>query len=285
MVDRSDALTIRGLALPIASRLCRGEFFAGLFVLGCVSGITSRIIQSVNEYGWADALFNTFGISVIIWVSCAAGILLVLRDRTVGLRSSELALGAGFIILVILPIGPLSWLAVTALCLHILASTNVASSRRGAVILLATTVPMLWSRILFQFFANVILQIDASLVGWLLGTQRTGTIVEFADHSGQLVILPSCSSLANVSLAFLCWVTVSQLVQHRKSVYDFLWCLLACASVVAVNVTRISVEGLSQWHYATFHSPWGDVLFNTIIVGLIVGFCVLGVSRELFERT
>jgi hypothetical protein len=231
-----------------------------------------------------DALFNTFEISAIVLISCAAGISLVLRDRTIGIRSSEFVIGAGFVLLVILPIGPLSWLAVTALSLYIITSTNVASSRRGAFILLAATVPMLWSRLLFQFFANLILQIDASLVGWILGTHRTGAIVGFADGSGVLVILPACSSLANVSLAFLCWVTVSQLVSHKKSPYDLLWCLLACISVIAVNVTRISVEGLSQWHYATFHSPWGDAVGNTIILGLLVGLSVLGVRRELFQR-
>jgi hypothetical protein len=274
----------RGSVRRIARELPRGEFFAGLFTLGCVSGFASRIIQSVNQLGWADALFNTFEISVIVWISCAAGVSLVLQDRTIGVRSSELAMGAGFVFLVILPIGSLSWLAVTALSLYIIISTNVASSGRGAFILLATTVPMLWSRLLFQFFANRILKIDASLVGWILGTQRTGAIVEFADGSGVLAILPACSSLANVSLAFLCWVTVSQVVCHKKSAYDLLWCLMACISVIAVNVTRISVYGLSQWHYATFHSQLGTAVTNIIILGLIVGFSVLGVRRELFPR-
>ena len=284
MIAHLNELIARGSTLRIARELPRGEFFAGLFTLGCVSGLTSRIIQSVNRLGWTDALFNTFDISVIVWLSCAAGVSLVLRDRTIGLRSSELAFGVGFVFLVILPIGPLSWLAVTALSLYIIISTHVASSRRGAFILLATTVPMLWSRLLFQFFANLILQIDASLVGWILGTHRTGDIVEFADGSGVLVIWPACSSLANVSLAFLCWVTASQLVGHKKSAYDLLWCLLACISVIAVNVARISLMGLSQWHYATFHGPWGDAAGNALILGLIVGFSVLGVRRELFQR-
>jgi hypothetical protein len=277
-------LIAHGSVLRMARELPRGEFFAGLFTLGCVSGLASRIIQSVNRLGWADALFNTFEISAVVWISCAAGVSLVLRDRTIGVRSSELAMGAGVVFLVILPIGPLSWLAVAALSLYVIFSTNVDSSRRGAFILLATTVPMLWSRLLFQFFANLILQIDASLVGWILGTHRNGDIVEFADGSGVLVILPRCSSLANVSLAFLCWITVSQLVSHRNSAYDLLWCSMACISVIAVNVARISVQGLSEWHYATFHSPWGDAVGNTLILGLIVGFSVLGVRRELFQR-
>ena len=194
----------------------------------------------------------------------------------------ELGLGAGFVFLVILPVGALSWIAVTGLSLYILVSTDLSTSRRGAVILLATTVPMLWSRILFQFFSGEILWADASLVGWLLGTHRSGNVVDFADNSARLVILQGCSSLANVSLALLCWVTLSQLVVHRKSVYDPLWCLLACTSVVAVNVTRIAISGLSEWHYATFHGPWGTALANIIILALIVGISALGVRRELF---
>jgi hypothetical protein len=271
-------------ASPIARALPRGEFFASLFALGCISGLTSRIIQSTDRLGWTDAFFSTFEVSIIVWISCVAGIALILQDRTIGIRSSELAIGAAFIVLVILPIGPLSWLAVTALGLCLITSTNVPSTRRGALILVATTVPMLWSRLLFQFFADLILQIDASLVSWLLRTHRSGDIIDFADGSGVLVILPTCSSLANVSLAVLCWVTVSQLVDHKRSAYDLFWCLMACMSVVAVNVTRISFMGLSQWHYATFHSAWGAAVANTTILGLIVGFCVIGVRRELFQR-
>jgi hypothetical protein len=284
VIAYSNELIARGFVWRIARELSRGEYFAGLFTLGCVSGLASRCIQSINERGWVGAIFNTFEISVVVLISCAAGVSLVLRDRTIGVRSSELAMGAGFVFLVILPIGQLSWLAVTALSLYIIFSANVVSSRRGALILLATTVPMLWSKLLFKFFANLILQIDASLVGWILGTHRTGDIVEFVDGSAVLVILPACSSLANVSLAFLCWITVSQLVDHKKSAYDLFWCLMACISVIAVNVTRISLMGLSQWHYVTFHGPWGDAVANTIILGLIVGFSVLGVRRELFRR-
>ena len=258
MSARSEELTIRGPVLRIASELCRGEYFAGLFILGCTSGIISRIIYSVTEMGWMGALLRTFDISVIVWVSCIAGVLLVARDQKLGIRSFEIALGAGFVFLVILPSGQLSWIGVTALSVYILFSTDVAASRRGATILLATTVPMLWSCALFNFFANPILAADASLVSWLIGTHRTGNLVEFADKSGQLVIFPRCSSLANVSIAFLCWVTFSELVSHRKSSKDFFWCFLACLAVVAVNVSRMAFLGLSEGNYLNFHSEWGD---------------------------
>jgi hypothetical protein len=269
----------------IASKLRRGEYFGGLFLLACVSGFASKIVESVNRLGWSDSLFNTFTISVIVWMSCIAGVSLSLRDRTVGVRSLELALGVGFVFLVILPIGQLSWIAVTGLSLYILVSTNVPSSRRGAIILLAITVPMLWSRMLFQVFASSILRADALFVAWLLGTDRNGNVVEFADSSGHLVILTSCSSLTNVSLAFLCWITLSRLMSYRKSIYDALWCLLACTSVVAVNVTRLAILALSQQHYTMFHTQWANLVTNLIVLGLIVGISALGVRRELLQRT
>ncbi|MCA1453153.1 hypothetical protein I6F35_07950 [Bradyrhizobium sp. BRP22] len=93
-------------ASQTARVLSRGEFFAGLFALGCISGLTSRIIQSIDRLGWADAFFNTFEVSIIVWVSCIAGIALILQDRTTGIRPSEFAIGAAFIVMVVLPIGP-----------------------------------------------------------------------------------------------------------------------------------------------------------------------------------
>src|ERR1700742_356893 len=84
--------TAHGRVSRIGAKLPRGEFFGGLFALGCVSGLTSRIIESADRLGWTDALFDAFEISVIVWISCAAGISLVLRDRAVGVRLSELAM-------------------------------------------------------------------------------------------------------------------------------------------------------------------------------------------------
>src|SRR6267154_2233843 len=79
----------RGSVLRIARELPRGEFFAGLLALGCVSGLASRIIQSVNRLGLVDALFNTFEISAIVLISCAAGVSLVLREQLGFVRQSS----------------------------------------------------------------------------------------------------------------------------------------------------------------------------------------------------
>jgi hypothetical protein len=65
---------------------------------------------------------------------------------------------------------------------------------------------------------------------------------------------------------------------------DILWSLLACASVIAVNVTRISLMGMSRSHYDAIHSQWGDFVTNSVMLVLMVTFSVLGARRELFAR-
>jgi exosortase/archaeosortase family protein len=274
-----------GLLSGLRESMPRDELFAGLCILGCANGLGALVIKSVNDLGWESALVHTFGISVIIWIACFIGVTQILHDRVDVIRSTDLVVGSAFLILVFLPVGGASWLALTALCLYMLLLTNGPSSRRrGASLLLATTLPMLWSRQLLHFFAKPILEIDASMIGWLLGTDRTGNMVRFADNSGNLVIFPACSSLAGMSVAMLCWVTLSQAVRHRPSAHDLVWCGLACASVIVVNIGRISIMGLSERHYQAVHGPLGDTIANAVTLVLIVGFSLLGVRRALFSR-
>jgi exosortase/archaeosortase family protein len=222
---------------------------------------------------------------MIVWIACFIGVTLILHDRTDAIRPTDLVVSVGVIVLALLPFSGASWLALTMLSLYMLLLTSGPSSRRrGASLLLAVTLPMLWSHQLLHFFGKPILEIDASMISWLLGTERIGNMVRFADNSGYLVIFPACSSLAGMSLAMLCWVTISQTTRHRRSAYDVIWCGLACASVIIVNITRISIMGLSDRDYQAVHGPWGNTFINVLMLILIVGFCLLGVRRELFSR-
>jgi hypothetical protein len=267
-------------------RFTRGELVAALYVLGCVNGLSAKMILSVHQHGWVDAAANTFDISVIVIFACVAGISLVRADRSEVTRV-DVVVALVLSLMMALPIGAFSWVAVTIHSLYLLARVQTAESprvRRGAVILLAVTVPMLWSRLVFDLFANFILGVDAALVSRLLGTYRDGNMVQFADHSGTLVIFSSCSSLANVSLALLCWVTISEFVGHQRRIEDWFWCLLTCLSVIVFNVLRVSAMGLSLANYQLLHSPPMEAVLNVTLLILIVSICVAGTRREVFAR-
>ena len=275
----------RGLVTALRHSMPRDEFFAGLYILGCANGLLGRFIQSLHFDGWTGAILAV-DINVIVLFAAFAGVSALLGEKKDDIRAADFAVAVIFLGLVSLPIFALSWVAVTGLSLYILLFANDGSERRrGALILLALTVPMLWSRLLFQFFAKIILDVDATLVAWLLGTERVGNMVRFADGSGYMVVLAPCSSLANMSLAFLCWVSVTQWAKHRWSAMDLVWSSLACASVIIVNVTRISLMGASRGHYEAIHNQWGDLVVNSLMLGLMIGFSVLGARRELFSRT
>jgi hypothetical protein len=275
----------RGLITSLRSSMPRSEYFAALCILCCANGIAPRVIQAVAQRGWADAVLSTFEISVIVWVAAAIGIGLVLEDIGDRMSATDLAVGGLFLFLSVLPGGGGSWLALTLLSLYMLRHSTASSPRRrGAMILLALTVPMEWAPLLFRCFSETILGVDASMVSRMLGTTQDGNMVRFADGSGDLVIFPACSSIANLSLVLVCWVTLSQAVGHRWTLRDLVWCFLAGASVVATNVTRISLMGLSEWHYQTVHSGLGDLIANVIAFCLTVGVCALGLRRELFPR-
>jgi hypothetical protein len=274
----------RGLLAALRHSIPRNEFFAGLYILGIANGLVGRIYSTSKFDSWADAV-TSLDINVIVLFACFAGVSTILCADRGRIQPMDLAVAAVFLMLTALPMFWFSWLAVTGLSLYILLLASGGSTlRRGAVILLALTVPMLWSKLLFRFFAKLILDIDALLVASLLGTDRIGNMVSFADGSGHMVVLPACSSLTNMSLAFLCWVSITQWAGHRWSAVDMLWSSLVCMSVIAVNVTRISLMGLSHRHYELIHGELGDMVANSIMLCLMIGFSVLGARRELFSR-
>jgi hypothetical protein len=86
-----------------------------------------------------------------------------------------------------------------------------------------------------------------------------------------------------MSLALLCWVTITRWVRHQWAATDVIWCVLACLTVITVNVTRISLMGLSLSHYEYIHSTWGDLVTNSIMLALMVAVTVLGARRDIFS--
>ena len=275
----------RGLAAALRRSMARDELFAGLYILGCANGLLGRTLYAVNLEGWRGAVMG-FEINVIVWVAAFAGIYLLMTGKSRDqIRTSDLVVSAVFLPFVIVPSYPLSWVGLTGLSLYILFFANDGSQRRrGALILLALTVPMLWSRLFFQLFARPLLALDATMVTWLLGTERIGNTVRFADNSGYLIIAPACTSFTNLSYAFLCWVTVTQWANHRWSSIDLLWTSLAFVLLVAINIMRIALAGVSHWHFEMFHNQYEEMILGTIFLCVIVGLSVVGARRELFSR-
>jgi exosortase/archaeosortase family protein len=264
----------------------RDELFAGLCILACANGLWGRVIMAVREAGWWGAVFS-LDISTFVLFACVGAVWLMLRDKSGEVQSADLAVAVALIILII-PIPALGWMALTGLSVYILLFASGSSSRkRGAVLMLAITVPMLWTPLIIQFFERPILELDASLVAWLIGSHHIGNMVAFNQGSGYVQIAPACSSITNLALAFLCWIGVMQWANRRWSSEDILWAFLVCCSAVAVNVMRIGLVAHSREYYELFHDQYWDVtsaIANILTMAAAVGLSVLGARRELFSR-
>src|SRR5262249_24986300 len=133
-----------GLLAALQNAIPRDEFFAGLYILGCANGLGVGILRALNSGDWTGGARN---ISVIVLFACFAGISLLFNDKSDRLRWPDIAVAVVFLALIAVPVTVMNWVAMTGLSLYVLLFTKGSPSRRrGALILLALTVPMLWSR-------------------------------------------------------------------------------------------------------------------------------------------
>ena len=263
----------------------RGEFFAGLFILGFSNGIFERITQAIAQGTFESAILNTFGISVLVWVACFIAMSLLLRQPPEPVTRNDLILGLAITAAAFVPSAKASWIALTGLGLYGLRCFEAAApARRAAFIILAVTVPMFWSRLVFAMLSDLILQADAILVSLIVGTERVGNTIGFADKSGYLFILPPCSSLANVSLAVLGWALFTQALTRRPSLKDVWWCLAACSAVIVINVTRIALMGLHPEHFEVLHGAVGASVASVLSLVAIVGINLIRVRGDRVAR-
>ena len=271
--------------------MSRDQFFCGLFILAAANGLEGLVVDSVVTQGWSDALLGSFGVSAVVWIACfAASVLLYGSRLDEVITTPDAVIGLGVLAMTILPFAKLSWLALTALSLYMLCVSPARSPRRrGAFIALAVTGPMLWGPALMDIFGPPILQADAILVSTVIGTDRIGNVFSGAIGSGGIpthfAIYPACSSLHGMSIAVLAWITISNTLGVAWSARHLAWGLLAAVSVLAVNVSRLSLIGLFPAHYSAIHGSPGSDIAAWLSLALVVAISLLGVGREAFVRT
>jgi hypothetical protein len=249
--------------------------FAGLAVIGFLNGSAHRVQSAVLDDA-SGAILGTFGISIIVWagIACATAFLWAPPGRDLSRRDISVALSVSLLFLI--PAAPFSWIGLTILAIHLVASSARGSlHRRGGVILLALTVPMFWSRLAISLFGDVLLRLDAGLVALVTGAPRFGNSIAFADGWGYYWIAPPCSSIANISLAFLTFVLASE-IPNRSGKIGLRYCFLAVSAVVAINIARLSITGISRAHYDLIHGPAGSFLAGGLSSAAMVGICWWG---------
>jgi exosortase/archaeosortase family protein len=178
----------------------------------------------------------------------------------------------------------ITWIGITAAAIYVLVTSNGdGKMRAAAAVMLALSFNGLWGPKLFGVFAYYLLRADAALVGWTLAASQPDvnwheTIITTAGGHSIMVYGP-CSSFHNISLGLLCWVSLTKLARSTWLRSDLAVGLAVCASVVALNTTRLYLMALSPDNFAYWHDGFGQHLFVWGMMLTVLGISLGGVFR------
>ncbi|MBZ9993069.1 hypothetical protein [Mesorhizobium sp. BH1-1-4] len=265
--------------MPASIYTSRTLVYGGLAIVGFSNGASERIAAELDQKGVLAAFYNTFGVSTVVWAALLVGVCFLLRSNPQPMRRIDIAIATSAAVAFLLPLPALSWLAISLIAAHLaFSSRSTDLERRAAAVLGAATVPMLWARVLFASMSNSILVVDAKLVGWLVGTNSHGNVIPFADGSGMLFLEPACSSLTNVSLAYLCGILFLKIYDQYWSLSAIRTIVVACISTISLNVIRISAICLLPRYYDEIHGPIGATLAGWATMGTVLAIYIRGIK-------
>jgi hypothetical protein len=250
---------------PIISRrdISRAGLFACAGVLAALNAQASQIIDVLKYSSWTDALGGLAGISAVIWIAMFAVLKLGLEGDSRRSSRRDVAVFGAVVALSVLPISIAAKGGLVLCGVYLFATSRPSGDdRKIALLLLALTGPLVWGRLLLNLFAAPILSLDAHIVGTLLGSAVDGNTVRFADDSGRLLIATPCSSVHNMSLAILLWVTAAVLFNIRLD-RRYIAIGAAMAGVMfALNIARLGAIALFPSHYYDLHVGIGAGMFG-----------------------
>ena len=253
--------------------LASGTVIFVVFFYGAFSHAGDRVDVSGPAALGAFELFGAFAslyllskaqtgnTSVIDWVACAFAILIA----SLGFAGSSITLIALYLYFR----GPRDH--------YMMAAGTVAA---------AVAVQAVWAPLIFAMISLPLLQIDAGVVGWLLGQFVPG-----ASWGGTVVYTPSgynveitapCASFHNLSLATLCWVTLTMLHRPYWVKGDFYVGLAAAFIQFGFNIGRLVFVCMSLPMYDFWHDGFGKHIFSAIATVCAIIF--VHVSLVLRDR-
>lgn len=239
--------------------------------------IWAVVILFLNQLYGAIKEMPAASLEALVTDLCAVGIfqymawyvifrLLSSSDRAPAARSRDFLVIAALCLPVFLPTTRMIWVAATGIALYLwLSSAGDLKLRAAGIVLAALAVQELWGHLLFQLISFPLLRAETAVVGTMLEAARPGTVWQdnaIMGPSGYgIVIIGNCSSFHNLSLAMLCWLTVSRLWNQSWRVRDFVIGGAIGVTMILFNVARLCVMGWNINLYHFWHDGIGAQIF------------------------
>jgi exosortase/archaeosortase family protein len=184
---------------------------------------------------------------------------LATSDPTAAARWRHFLIASSLCSLVLLPTGGLIWVAATGIsvCLWFFNGGDLKLRAAGTV-LAALSAQELWGHIFFDLVSLPVLRAETAVVGTMLGMVRAGTVWQDNMITGPsgfgIGVYTGCSSFHNLSLAMLCWITVSKLRRQNWQPRDLVIGGMIAGTMIIMNLVRLY---LMAWDIDLFHY-WHD---------------------------
>ncbi|HEY4172277.1 MAG TPA: hypothetical protein VGM42_04560 [Rhodopila sp.] len=162
--------------------------------------------------------------------------------------------------------------------------------KAAGTIIAAIAVQAVVAPFVFTKIAPFLLPLDAAAAGFLLsmilpGASWSGTVINSINgHS--VVVLAGCSSFHNLSLAALCWVTITMAHRPYWTRHDLWIGVYAGGIQIAFNVARLLLISISEPMFHFWHDGTGRHYFAaaaTFTATLVVAMGVLRADRQASE--
>ncbi len=130
-----------------------------------------------------------------------------------------------------------------------ISSRGAPKLRAAGIVLAALSVQEFWGHIVFDLFALPLLHAETAVVGTILQAARAGTMwrdnVVTGPSGFGIAVYSGCSSFHNLSLAMLCWLTVSKLRNQNWRSRDLVTGCVIGITMIVCNVTRLCLMAWS----------------------------------------
>jgi hypothetical protein len=192
--------------------------------------------------------------------------LIGLSNPNVAARWPEVVITIALLLFVFLPPSRMIWATATIVAIYWgIFNGGDAKLRAAAIVLGGLTLQEFWGPVVFSLVALPLLRAETAVVGMILETARPGTvwqdnIITGPDGYG-ILVYRGCSSFHNVSLAMLCWLTVSKLRYQGWRVRDLVTGVAVAGTMILLNLARLCLMASNVGLYHYLHDGRGAELF------------------------
>ena len=257
----------------------------------CASGVFLfrygvDILRDLARGASAVHLANLGVFQILAW----GALFLLLQRSSSRFRTADIAVLALISLSALVPDDDGAWIGLSLMGLFLLWRQRDKRAgdpmvRAAAAVMLALATQLFWGRLLFELIAFQIEIVDAHLAAGLLTLMHRAVELDnniVSTASQQIAIYEGCTSFHNISLALLCFVSLTKLMRPQWRRTDLVTACVLIAATVGMNSLRLFLmASAAPGDFDYWHTGTGSQLINAGLSALIPIVCLWGCRKEL----